>query len=325
MHCLFCGKNAVENEKITHPDRSTSSISHPDSHPNLKNRLLEICRRPDRLDSNISHIVRGRLMATNDVVADKCRYHRNCYKDFCRECIPSDEAPVKRPGRPTNVHQARNFERLCEWLEIETQLYTVSELHEKMVQISKGTDVYTSNQYLKQQLQVRYGDRIFLADMNGKSDVVCFKNVAKNVATSTGDYIGRRVHTVVDAIEEHVGRPHGDDDKRIDHGGELEVVMEQTVEPDVPGKNDTESMDEEHIIQEQHQQQQNDEQMRRLISNDLKISHSIFSFLIRKKNNCKTVTQSCSRRSLKNSILISLTHSKRRRGDSTYRRKYEMR
>ena len=130
-----------------------------------------------------------------------------------------------------------------------------------MVQIAKETDVYTRNQYLKQQLQVRYGDRIFLADMNGKSDVVCFKNVAKNVATSTGDYIGRRVHTEVDAKEEHVGRPHGDDDKRIDHGGELEVVMEQTVEPDVPGKNDTESMDEEHIIQEQHQQQQNDEQM----------------------------------------------------------------
>ena len=103
-------------------------------------------------------------------------------------------------------------DRLCEWLEIETQLYTLSELHQKMVQIAKGTYVYTRNQYLKQQLQIRYGDRIFFADVNGKSDVVCFKNVATSV------------------ISEH--------------------------------KTETmESMDEEHIIQEQHQQQQNEEQL----------------------------------------------------------------
>ena len=148
-HCLFCGKKAVEDEKARHPDRPNSSISYPDS-CDIKNRLLEICRRPDHLDSDITHIVRGRLMATNDVVADKCRYHRICYKEFCGDGnIISDEAPAKRSGRPTNERQAKNFERLYEWLDVEAELFTLSELHQKMVQLANGTDVYARNNYLR--------------------------------------------------------------------------------------------------------------------------------------------------------------------------------
>ena len=90
--------------------------------------------------------------------------------------IPSDEAPVKRAGRPVSGHEHGKFEKLCRWLDLETEPY--SELRQKMVELADGTEVYTSNQYLKQLLLKRYGNDIFFSEMKGISDVVCFKNVA---------------------------------------------------------------------------------------------------------------------------------------------------
>ena len=47
-----------------------------------------------------------------------------------------------------------------------------------MVEIAKGTEVYSSNKYLKQLLLKRYGNELFFSEMPGLSDVVCFKSVA---------------------------------------------------------------------------------------------------------------------------------------------------
>ena len=91
--------------------------------------------------------------------------------------IPSDEAPVKRAGRPISGDEHKNFEKLCSWLDSETETYSVSELHQKMVEIAEGTDVYTSNKYLKQLLLKRYGNELFFSEMPGLSDVVCFKEL----------------------------------------------------------------------------------------------------------------------------------------------------
>ena len=128
------------------------------------------------IDSSLSHIVR---MAVNDLASVKCRYHRSCYRDFCRVEVPLDEAAPKRSGRPVNEVQNQNFIKLCGWLEMEGELHTLAELYKKMIEIAGGEteDVYASSQYLKLQLKKKYEQNICFAEMGGKSDVVCFKNI----------------------------------------------------------------------------------------------------------------------------------------------------
>lgn len=74
------------------------------------------------------------------------------------------------------------FKILIEWLESESgaELYTVTELHSKMVELSDGDDVYSIKR-LKQKLQEHYHEHIFFAQVEGRNDVVCFKNMAKYI------------------------------------------------------------------------------------------------------------------------------------------------
>ena len=71
------------------------------------------------------------------------------------------------------------FKALIEWLESEcgAELYTLTELHSKMVEFSDGGDVYTIKR-LKQKLQEHYKEHIFFANVEGHENVVCFKNMA---------------------------------------------------------------------------------------------------------------------------------------------------
>ena len=74
----------------------------------------------------------------------------------------------------------QSFEQLCRWLEQDggTELYTLSELHEKMEELALGSEIYTIKR-LKQKLTDCYKDFIFFAEVEGHHNVVCFKNMAK--------------------------------------------------------------------------------------------------------------------------------------------------
>ena len=71
------------------------------------------------------------------------------------------------------------FQRLCQWLESEAdaELYTLTELHAKMVEFSGGSDVYTLKR-LKQKLHEQYEEFIFIAEVEGRGTVLCFRNMA---------------------------------------------------------------------------------------------------------------------------------------------------
>ncbi len=72
---------------------------------------------------------------------------------------------------------------LCQWLESEAgaELYTHSESHVKMIEFSGNeSDVYTIKR-LKQKLQEHYKEFIFFSDIEGHSNVVCYRNMAKYI------------------------------------------------------------------------------------------------------------------------------------------------
>lgn len=60
--------------------------------------------------------------------------------------------------------------------ELESGVYTVSELHSQMkLLVSDDTPVYQMR-YLKDSIQKYYGDRIFITNEERRKDVICFKN-----------------------------------------------------------------------------------------------------------------------------------------------------
>ena len=58
----------------------------------------------------------------------------NLNLSFTKKCIPTTKGTETehRAGHPTDNVMKLNFEKLCKWLDEQTRLFTVSELHAKM-------------------------------------------------------------------------------------------------------------------------------------------------------------------------------------------------
>ena len=61
------------------------------------------------------------------------------------------------------------FFKLCNWLDDQTKMFTVTALHEKLCSITGLSDTYSIG-YLQEQ----YREHKFFADLPGKTNTVCF-------------------------------------------------------------------------------------------------------------------------------------------------------
>ena len=98
-----------------------------------------------------------------------------------------EQATGSASGRPEDQMMLHWFKILCQWLESEAgaESYTLTELHDKMKEISDNSEVYTVKR-LKQKLQEHYREFIFFAEVEGRGNVVCFKNMAKYIINENG-------------------------------------------------------------------------------------------------------------------------------------------
>ena len=176
IHCLFCGK--VINMDTKHPNRANASFSCAETMEH-RTKLLTYC---ENRDDEAAEVVKRRLLSCSDLPAVEARYHQRCRLDFK---FPSNKESTEnecRKGRPKSEIQMANFSKLCDWLELEGELYSVRELYKKMEELSRTEgDVYADERYLKQQLKQKYKDSIFFAEIDGKADIVCFKDIASNI------------------------------------------------------------------------------------------------------------------------------------------------
>ena len=85
----------------------------------------------------------------------------------------------RHPGVHSNKPVVEFFKTFCNWLNGQTELYTIVELHEKLRTFVENDDVY-SIKWLKK-LKERYGDSIFFAETPGLSNTVCFKDMAGDI------------------------------------------------------------------------------------------------------------------------------------------------
>ena len=170
---MLCGK--IAKFDIRHPERN--KVHNVTTLP-MRDKLLECCSK--RGDAWASE-VQNRLHGCIDLVAAEAIYHVNCYSRFLLNKRNASSA-ARVLGRPQDKGMLYWFQRLCQWLESEAdaELYTLTELHAKMVEFSGGSDVYTLKR-LKQKLHEQYEEFIFFAEVEGRGTVLCFRNMASYI------------------------------------------------------------------------------------------------------------------------------------------------
>ena len=75
------------------------------------------------------------------------------------------------------------FYKLCEWFdsEMESGVYTVSQLHEQMKTLAGDDLPVYHERYLKQALEKHYGNSIFITNQEHKKNIVCFRNCTADI------------------------------------------------------------------------------------------------------------------------------------------------
>jgi hypothetical protein len=181
--CFFCDKPAVVD---THNPKRSIIISARTL--TLRTNILQMC---DKRQDAWGLAVKSRLQLCSDMVAAEAVYHKSCHILFCtNRCKPKGALISKQShgGRShncghDNVEMSHSFNQLCEWLETygDAELYTLQELWRRMAEAAGGEDNVYSVKQFKCKLLHRYGEHLFFAEITGRKNVLCFRDMASYI------------------------------------------------------------------------------------------------------------------------------------------------
>ena len=135
-------------------------------------------RLSKNLDDKWAIEVQGRLMGMNALVAEVL-LHKRCNTNFFSE--RGNQHSEGDRGRKADEGRVKLFKELCIWFEeeMEDNLFTLDQLHEKLVSFDKTLDktlAYTKR-YLKQMLEEHFKERMYFTSKERRTDVLCFKDL----------------------------------------------------------------------------------------------------------------------------------------------------
>ena len=162
--CFYCESLCVVDFK--YPDRNKfEEVRTKDTF--IHKNTLAICKNRDDKQAKS---IEGILLVVNDLVVAEAKYHVSCRVNL-EKPVPQN----KTPGRPVSTEKVTMFNKACEILEEDVDLYTVSEFHNVMS--SLGNNIYTLKM-TQQKLQEKYGDSMKLVTRDGKSNTILLERVA---------------------------------------------------------------------------------------------------------------------------------------------------
>lgn len=172
--CFFCGKSIKAKSEETYSVRTL---------PFHANVLAKCNERDDEWGLQ----VKGRLQDCVDLVAVDAVYHKYCHTVFMsgKKAPPAITGEKGRRGRPECQEMNTAFLELCEWLERspDNNLYSLDELCQKMKELTENDEVYSPKR-LKQRLEEKYEKYIVFAEIQGKKNVVCFREMSNYLINS---------------------------------------------------------------------------------------------------------------------------------------------
>uniref|UniRef100_UPI00358F3F63 uncharacterized protein n=1 Tax=Myxine glutinosa TaxID=7769 RepID=UPI00358F3F63 len=176
-NCLFCGKYAKHSRKKRGLD------VYPVRTKDFQETIEAICKQ--RAD-DWGEKVRGRVEFAQDLHAVDAIYHQSCNVNFrTRKDVPrAHQVQYKTSkqfyGRPVNSDQSSAFLKVIEYLaKNDDEQITVNDLVEQMSHFS-GNDAYSAV-YMKKKLLEHFGNSIIVTEINGKPNVVTFRNTASSI------------------------------------------------------------------------------------------------------------------------------------------------
>ena len=164
LHCFLC----TEPVDLKHKDRDR--VKNVMTLPLRSNMIGKARERGDSWGDTVL----ARLESCADLVAEEAIYHALCMTNFC---IVRKE--TKKKGRPLDKDMATAFDKLCSWLEEESdcELYTIKELGQEMEKLVGHNRIY-SEKSLREKLNDRYKEHIYFTELPGRVNVVCFRDMA---------------------------------------------------------------------------------------------------------------------------------------------------
>ena len=199
--CLICTSTAIYDER--HHDRTDVQQARTIE---IRDKLLKRCsERGDRLSLELQ----GRIQSCIDFVAVEAVYHRSGYQR-----ILSNTGSSASVGRPVKEAMTDIFDRVCCWLEeeTETEVISLSQVHSKMLELSNNEYTY-SKTWLKKKLQERYGNHLLFSEIKGHPNVLCFTAMVsyivnekwyKEKRSNVNDKANRIVKTAAKLIREEI-------------------------------------------------------------------------------------------------------------------------
>ncbi len=185
-NCFYCGSKICERDKT----RQTYKISQSETISTRKNILKKCNERNDHW----AHVVKGRLESVSDLVAAEAIYHKVCNLHFrTNQDLPSQfktehssiTSPSKSPcGRPLNMDQHDAFVHVLEYLELQSEPTTTSELQfvmqTKLKSMNSEKQPYL-NKTIASEIQEKYGDTVNIAHESTKPGLITFKSQTYNI------------------------------------------------------------------------------------------------------------------------------------------------
>ena len=150
----------------------------------LKDTVLTVCQ--ERNDS-WAHSVLARILSAHDLHAADAIYHKACDINFHRvRQIPTGFRKEKlctkkvKLGRPEELDRTEAFLEVAKFLEEnDDEQITISDLISQIEVILDGSEYSAySRVHMCSKLKEHFGDRLVITHINGKFNVVTFRNTA---------------------------------------------------------------------------------------------------------------------------------------------------
>ena len=184
-HCLFCTCGDPYNGK-----KLESKLVRVRSFKYQK-KILECC---DKFPSEWSDAIKGRILFVHDLPAAAAVYHKICDVNFrTGRHIPgifnNDEQndvkcnELSYTGRPKDQIKSDAFNGVTKFLEEhEDEQITISDVIGKMQEFLSDPSIEPySSPHMKRELKNHFGERIFIADIDGKPNLVTFHTKASKI------------------------------------------------------------------------------------------------------------------------------------------------
>jgi hypothetical protein len=168
--CFLCGELVDDKER---DQRKVATFA-------VGTRVMEMCFV--RGYDSWAMEVKGRLESCIDLPAEEAVHHRACYARFLNgRGKVTGEVPR---GRPVKDIAQMAFDQLCEHLETmcsSEKLYTLDDLYSLMISWGYNKEAAYCSKTIKNKLQDRYGEHMFFAEVKGRRNVLCFKDMVSHV------------------------------------------------------------------------------------------------------------------------------------------------